>query len=65
MGTKKGAKNVTTVVPDQAPVIVDGSAASRSHSSKPSFQEWKLFMVKLLLPVHASTLDVNFPVINP
>ena len=45
MGTKKGAKNVTTVVPNQAPVIVDGSGVSRSHSSKPRFHEWKLFMV--------------------
>ena len=47
MGPKAGRKPAEHLVPE-APIVYDGSGASRLHSKKPSFQEWKLFMVIFL-----------------
>jgi len=45
----------------EAPVVVDGSGSALHRSSKPSFHEWKLFMVKpLFLAVEFAMQRIDF-----
>jgi hypothetical protein len=65
MGPKGRGKSFGQPVAE-APVVVDASGASQIRRSRPSFHEWKLFMVSLrFLPgrlnsVGPSSIDTFF-----
>lgn len=59
MGPKGRGKSFGQQVAE-APVVVDASGASQTRRTRPSFHEWKLFMVSLrFLPARLSSVGRN------